>query len=207
VLVVDPRRDTDVYEDWLVRFGYRLRYILETHRNEDCLAGSLVLAERTGAEVWHTDRELDYQYGRPAEYGQEWSLGNLRVRGVETPSHTPGHMSYLLHDQDGFPWALFSGDALFAGGVSRTDLLGKEKVEELTKQLYDSLHRRLLPLGDGVLLLPAHGPGSVCGTSWIANRRGVLGRGPARLVLGRHVHGPDLLAGGRRSPAGSGKPT
>jgi hydroxyacylglutathione hydrolase len=169
-LVIDPRRDTDVYESWLSGSGYRLRYILETHRNEDCLSGSVGLADRTGAEIWHADRQLDYAYGEAAQDRQEWPLGNLRLRALATPGHTPGHLSYVLHDWDGSPWILFSGDTLFAGGVGRTDLLGREAVERLTQELYESLYRHLLSLGDGVILCPAHGPGSVCGSSLIADR-------------------------------------
>lgn len=169
-LVVDPRRDVDVYEALLAHSGHRLRYILETHRNEDCLVGSVELASRTGAEIWHADRQLDYAYGNAAADGQEWHVGTLWVRALATPGHTPGHISYVLGDRGGAPWAVFSGDTLFAGGVGRTDLAGEHMVEELTQQLFHSVFARLLPLGDGVLLCPAHGPGSVCGAGPLDDR-------------------------------------
>lgn len=198
-LVIDPRLDTDVYESIVAAAGYRLRYILETHRNEDYLIGSAQLADRTGAEVWHADAGLDYLYGQAVEDGQEWGIGSLRVSALETPGHTSGHMSYLLHQAGGDPWMVFSGDALFAGAVGRTDLLaqrrdeeagadaavatgdagsradnggdeGRAAREEATRLLYRSIHERLLPLGDAVLLCPAHGSGSVCGGGAIADR-------------------------------------
>jgi hydroxyacylglutathione hydrolase len=169
-LIIDPRRDVDVYEKVLREAGCSLKYVLETHRNEDYVVGSLELAALTDAEVWHADSEFDYGYGRSVEDGQEWGVGGLRLRALRTPGHTPGHMSYLLHDQEGSPWMVFSGDTLFAGGVGRTDLLGEERVEELTRQLYESLSGRLLALGDGVILCPAHGHGSACGGSAIADR-------------------------------------
>ncbi len=78
-------------------------------------------------------------------------------------------MSYLLYDPDGTPWVIFSGDALFAGDVGRTDFYGRDRLEEMTGFLHESLFHKILPLGDGVILCPAHGAGSVCGTA-IAER-------------------------------------
>jgi len=167
--VIDPRRDCDVYIDKASRAGYRIAYILETHRNEDYVIGSLELAARTGAQIWHADEQLAYKYGEPAEDGQAWKVGRLRIEALHTPGHTPGMMSYLLHDPDGTPWIVFTGDALFAGDVGRVDLMGMERAEEMAGLLYDSLFEVLLPLGDEVIVCPAHGSGSVCGSE-IAER-------------------------------------
>jgi hydroxyacylglutathione hydrolase len=168
-VVIDPRRDCGVYVDAAERSGFHIATILETHRNEDYAIGSCELASRTGAEIWHADAQLDYQYGQPVEDGQTWSVGRLEVRALHTPGHTPGSMSYLLHDPDGTPWMVFTGDALFAGDVGRMDLLGEDRLEEMAHALYASLFQTLLPLGDEVLVCPAHGAGSVCGSS-IAER-------------------------------------
>ena len=169
-LVVDPRLDIEEYEASLARSGYRLRYILETHRHEDYVVGSVELGEITGAETWHADRELDYKYNAGIKDGQEWAVGALKVRAVATPGHTRGHMSFVLHDRQGSPWMVFSGDALLAGSVGRTDLLGENEMAELTEHLYDSIFGRLLPLGDEVILCPTHGSGSACGGGPIADR-------------------------------------
>lgn len=168
-VVIDPRRDVDVYIDLAHRAGLRIGHILETHRNEDYFVGSMELAERTGAEVWHADAEMDYKYGRPVSDGQRWKAGRLEIEAIATPGHTPGSMSYLLCDPSGVPWILFSGDALFSGDVGRVDLLGEDRVAENAGLLYDSLWQRVLPLGDEVMLCPAHGSGSVCGEA-IAER-------------------------------------
>jgi hydroxyacylglutathione hydrolase len=164
-IVIDPRRDIDIYLDMAKRNEHQISYVLETHRNEDYLVGSLELANRTGAEIWHADGQLPYQYGQAAEDGQEWELGDSVLRALATPGHTPGSMSYILSDKQGTPWMVFTGDALFAGEVGRTDLLGREKIPEMASLLYDSIFGRLLPLGDGVIVCPAHGSGSVCGSS------------------------------------------
>lgn len=168
-VVIDPRRDCEIYIKKAADAGCRITAILETHRNEDYCIGSVELAARTGAEIWHADPQLDYRYGKPVKDGQEWTIGTLRIRAMSTPGHTPGSVSYILINSSGVPWMVFTGDTLFAGDVGRTDLLGKEKTEELSGLLYDSLFEKILPLGDGTILCPAHGPGSACGTA-IADR-------------------------------------
>ena len=168
-VVIDPRRDCDIYIDRAQRRGFRIIAVLETHRNEDYVIGSAELADRTGAEIWHADEQLDYQYGRAVSDGQSWKAGRLKITAIHSPGHTPGSMSYLLHDPDGQPWMLFTGDALFAGDVGRVDLLGMDRAEELAGQLHDTLFEKLLPLGDEIIVCPAHGTGSVCGAA-IAER-------------------------------------
>ena len=168
--VIDPRRDCDVYVEEASDNGMRITHIFETHRNEDYVAGSVELAALTGAEVFHADAQLDYGYGRPVKDGEIINIGQLKIQAIHTPGHTPGHMSYLLHDTEGNPWVVFTGDALFAGDVGRTDFLGAEKLSEMTGLLYDSIFQRLLPLGDHIIVCPAHGAGSACGEA-ISDRR------------------------------------
>lgn len=188
-VVIDPRRDVDIYIEMAHQAGLRIAHILETHRNEDYFVGSMELAGRTGAEVWHADAQMDYRYGKPATDGQRWRAGRLEIEAISTPGHTPGSMSYLLRDPSKIPWILFSGDALFAGDVGRIDLLGEEKAAEMAGLLYESLFRRILPLGDEVILCPAHGSGSVCGEA-IAERTWT--------TLGiEKKHNPRLAAAGK----------
>jgi len=172
-VVIDPRRDCGIYIDMAARAGYRIVAILETHRNEDYAIGSVELAARLSGhqtvDIWHADAALDYQYGAPAQDGQTWQVGRLKLTALHTPGHTPGHMSYLLTDPDKNPWVVFTGDALFAGDVGRVDLLGEERMPEMAEMLHDTLFNRLLPLGDHVIIGPAHGSGSVCGSE-IAER-------------------------------------
>lgn len=188
-IVIDPRRDCQVYIKKAFSKGMRITHILETHRNEDYFTGSTVLARHTGAEVWHADEQWDYNYGKAARPGQRWRAGRLEVEALSTPGHTPGSLSYLLRDPDGLPWMVFTGDALFAGDVGRTDLLGQERAEEMAGLLYDSIFQTHLPLGDGVLVCPAHGAGSTCGES-IAERLWTS------IGLERE-HNPRLRAAGR----------
>ena len=183
-LVIDPRRDCQVYIDEAHAAGMRIAHILETHRNEDYVIGSTELAARTGAQIWHADGELDYAYGQPAQEGQTWNLGGYTLEALATPGHTPGSMSYLLHDVEGFPWMVFTGDTLFAGDVGRVDLPGLELMDEMANAQYDSVFNKLLPLGDEVIICPGHGAGSVCGA-------GIVDRAWTTLGIERQ-HNPKL---------------
>ncbi|HUI39632.1 MAG TPA: MBL fold metallo-hydrolase [Methanothrix sp.] len=168
-IVIDPRRDCEIYIDRAAAEGMGIRHILETHRNEDYVVGSVELAGRSGAEIWHADGHLDYRYGKAVKDGQMWKVGRLEVEAIHAPGHTLGTMNYLLRDPGGMPWVLFSGDTLFAGEVGRIDLLGKEMEPKMAGLLYESIFGKLLPLGEDVIVCPAHGSGSVCGES-IAER-------------------------------------
>lgn len=165
-VVIDPRRDVDAYVRLASGHGVRIDHVLETHRHEDFVTGSVELARRTGAQVWHADGEsAAYAYGESVRDGQEWPLAGRTLQAVATPGHTPGHTAYVLREVGGVPIMLFSGDALMAGELGRTDLDGDDTAEESSARLYDSVVRRLLPLGDGVVLCPAHGAGSACGAA------------------------------------------
>ena len=169
-VVIDPRRDCEVYPKMASKEGMRITHVLETHRNEDYVVGSVELSYRTRAEIWHADGQLDYKYGQAVEDGMVVKVGRFEIEAIHTPGHTPGSMSYLLRDAGGNPWIVFTGDALFAGDLGRVDLLGVDRAEEMARQLYDSIYSKLLPLGDEVIVCPAHGAGSVCAAS-IADRK------------------------------------
>ena len=168
-VVIDPRRDCDIYVERAFEAGMRIAHILETHRHEDFATGSLELAARSGAAVWHADAQWEYRYGQVVRDGQRWKIGAFALEAIHSPGHTPGSISYLLRDSSGNPWMLFTGDALFAGDVGRVDLLGMERSREMAGALHDTIHGKFVPLGDGVIVCPAHGAGSVCGSA-IADR-------------------------------------
>lgn len=161
-IVIDTRRDVDAILDIARRRGVRIVHILETHRNEDYVIGSRELREHTGAEISH-GATLDFGYGRAAQEGDQFEAGSIRLKALETPGHTQESLSYVLYDTStgDSPLAVFTGDVLFVGDVGRTDLMGDG--ERAANLLFDSLHQKLLPLGDHVIVYPAHGAGSVCG--------------------------------------------
>ncbi|MHC1754228.1 MAG: rhodanese-like domain-containing protein [Methanosarcina sp.] len=163
-VVIDPRRDCQIYFDLVRREGMKIKYIFETHRNEDYVIGSLELRKLTGAEIYH-GQGVDFKYGNILRDGQEFGFGSMKLTALHTPGHTDESMSYTLTDPDAGkePIMVFTGDAMFVGDVGRTDLYGPEEAPRLAANLYDSIFNKILPLGDGVILCPAHGAGSLCG--------------------------------------------
>jgi hydroxyacylglutathione hydrolase len=162
--VIDPRRDCQVYADLAQQKGLKIRYIFETHRNEDYVIGSIELNTMTGAEIYHGPG-LDWKYGNTLKDGQQFRIGRLRLTAIHTPGHTDESISYAVADlaTGEATVMVFTGDALFVNEVGRTDLYGPKEASRLASNLYDSIFNKLLPLGDGVILCPAHGAGSVCG--------------------------------------------
>ena len=162
--VIDPRRDCQVYIDLAQQHGLKIKYIFETHRNEDYVIGSVELNNFIGAEIYHGPG-LDWKYGNTLRDSQEFKIGKLRLTAIHTPGHTDESMSYAVVDLSSGKATVmvFTGDALFVGDVGRTDLYGSEEAPRLASNLYDSIFNKLLPMGDGVILCPGHGAGSVCG--------------------------------------------
>jgi len=162
--VIDPRRDCQVYSEIAMKWSTRIKYVFETHRNEDYVIGSLDLSRTTGATILHGPG-LDWGYGETVEDTQEFSLGSLKIKALHTPGHSPESTSYVLSDSDSGNQAViaFTGDTLFVGDVGRTDFLGPKMTPVMSQKLYESITSKLLPLGDGVIVCPAHGAGSVCG--------------------------------------------
>jgi len=163
--VVDPRRDIDVYLNLAVKKEMTIKYVLETHRNEDFVTGSQELAAVTGAKVLHGGQQF-FRFGTEVKDGQEISIGTLKLAAMHTPGHTSESFSYVLYDPSTTinPIMVFTGDALLVGEVGRTDFLGPEAREKMAADLFESIFHKLLPLGPGTIVCPAHGAGSVCAT-------------------------------------------
>jgi hydroxyacylglutathione hydrolase len=175
-VVIDPRRDVDVYLDLARRHHLTITLALETHIHADFVSGSRELAARTGTAKIAVSVEGGARYGFAHESlhdGSRIELGNVSLTAVHTPGHTPEHMAYLATEH-GKPWGYFSGDFLFAGSVGRPDLLGAAHTPGLAKALFRSLRTTLAPLADTIPLYPAHGAGSPCGAN-IGDRQSTIG--------------------------------
>jgi hydroxyacylglutathione hydrolase len=162
--LVDPRRDVDVYLELAENNGLQISYIFETHRNEDYVIGSLELAEATGSKIYHGSA-LEFAYGQAVNDGDKFSLGNIELEVLETPGHTDESISITLKDRNvsGDVQMIFTGDLIFAGETGRIDLNGVSEKRRMSEALYNSIFDKILPLGDHVILCPAHGAGSICG--------------------------------------------
>lgn len=165
--VIDPRRDVDVYLGIARRHECRVSWILETHIHADFVSGSTELGAHTNAPIG-VGASGEYGFAHePLEEGREIEIGGVSLRILHTPGHTPEHLAYVVRGGEAADdeWGVFTGDTLFAGAVGRPDLLGEERTHELASALHSSLFDKLLPLGDGIQVLAAHGRGSPCGAS------------------------------------------
>jgi hydroxyacylglutathione hydrolase len=193
--LIDPLRDVDQYLDVARQEGVRITHVLETHLHSDFLSGSRELAAVSGGRiVASADAGLEFDH-LPVRDGDVLALGEVRISVLATPGHTPEHVSYLAHatSRPEDPPVLFSGGSLLVGAVSRADLLGHEHATGLAYQLYRTLHERILPLGDDVLVYPTHGAGSFCTAAASAESTTTIGR-ERRTNLFLQQPGPDAFA-------------
>lgn len=175
-LVVDPRRDVDEYVRLARREGMTIRYVVETHRQEDFVMGSAELAKKLGAKVVTLGHRLFGHSDIMLTDGEEIELAGVRLKALHTPGHTPESTCYAVFLKDSSAaWGVFTGDTLFIGETGRTDLPDREKTGDNAGLLYDAIHGKLGQLGDQTLLWPAHGSGSVCGGNIAERDESTLG--------------------------------
>ena len=164
--VVDPRRDVDIYLEAARADGLRISHVIETHLHNDYVSGGRELAALTGAtHVIGAGAELGHEH-RPVRNGETVEVGTLRFRALDTPGHTPEHVSYAVADTSRAdePFLLLTGGSLLVGAVGRTDLLGADRARAYAGDMYHSLHDVLLPHEESVMVYPTHGAGSLCST-------------------------------------------
>lgn len=163
--IIDPLRETSPYIRKAERAGATIKFVFETHFHADFVSGHLDLAQKTGATIVYGPNAATSYEAYKAHDGETFRLGNVTIQALHTPGHTLESTTYLLFDEAGKEHAIFTGDTLFIGDVGRPDLAIKSDLTEhdLAGMLYDSLHTKLMPLADDVIVYPAHGAGSACG--------------------------------------------
>jgi glyoxylase-like metal-dependent hydrolase (beta-lactamase superfamily II)/rhodanese-related sulfurtransferase len=165
--VIDPLRETGPYLARAEKNGAEIKYVLETHFHADFVSGHLDLAEKTGATIVYGPTATPGFKAHIAKDREVLRLGKVSIEVIHTPGHTLESTCYLVSDENGRQVGLFTGDTLFIGDVGRPDLAQKV-VQDLTQDrlagmLYDSLHGKIMPLADDIIVYPAHGAGSACG--------------------------------------------
>ncbi|HEU4566054.1 MAG TPA: MBL fold metallo-hydrolase [Gemmatimonadaceae bacterium] len=188
-LIVDANRDIDQYLRAAEAEGMRIAHVTETHIHADYVSGSRELANRTGARLYlSAEGGADWQYGFAREAGavllrdgDELRVGNVIVRAMHTPGHTPEHLSFLVTDSAGAtkPMGVLTGDFVFVGDVGRPDLLERAAkmtgtMESGARALFQSI-QRFKTLPDYLQLWPGHGAGSACGKALGAVPQTTLG--------------------------------
>jgi hydroxyacylglutathione hydrolase len=176
--IVDPLRDIDAYLQLAAERKAKIKYIFETHFHADFVSGHLDLAAATGATiVYGPDTQTKFPV-HIAKDGEVFNLGNLSIKVLHTPGHTLESSCYLLADEKGKDYCVFTGDTLFVGDVGRPDLAQKGNeitMNDLAAMMYESLQSKIMPLQDDVIVYPAHGPGSSCGKNLGPNTFSTIG--------------------------------
>lgn len=176
--VIDPLRDIDAYLELANERKAKIKYIFETHFHADFVSGHLDLSKVTGAPIVYGPGTNTKFPVHVATDGEIFKVGALTIEVLHTPGHTLESSCYLLKDEEGKNHCIFTGDTLFVGDVGRPDLAQKGAeitMNDLAGMLYDSLHAKLFPLADDVIVYPAHGPGSSCGKNLGPNTHSTIG--------------------------------
>jgi hydroxyacylglutathione hydrolase len=175
--LVDPDRHIESYLAAAARLGVLVTDSFETHVHNDYVSGSRALADLRPITV-HAGRDAAVAYPHASHAdGEVINVGELAVRVMATPGHTPEHVAYLVADlrRSDDPQYLFSGGALLVGHIARVDLLGPKLADELARSAYDTLRDRVLTLADYVAVFPTHGGGSACTAEVAGSRWTTLG--------------------------------
>ncbi len=167
--IIDPQRDVQQYLDEAASHGQQIKYVIETHSHADFVSGHVELAAKTGAEIVYGQLANAKFPTHKVKDGDELNVGQIKLKFLETPGHTPEGITIVAKDtsDESAPLKMFTGDTLFIGDVGRPDLIGSKgfTAAEMGGMLYDSLHDKILPMPDETEVYPAHGAGSLCGKS------------------------------------------
>ncbi|MEZ4857283.1 MAG: MBL fold metallo-hydrolase [Flavobacteriaceae bacterium] len=178
VAIIDPLREVKPYIEKAKKNNAKIKYIFETHFHADFVSGHITLSKETGAPIIYGPKANPSFEAIIAQDKQEFKLGAVTIVALHTPGHTMESTTYLLKDETGKEYAIFSGDTLFLGDVGRPDLAQKAAdmtQEELAGLLFESLRNKIMPLPDDVIVYPAHGAGSACGKNMMKETVDTLG--------------------------------
>ena len=176
--IIDPLRDIAIYLEMANERKSLIKYIFETHFHADFVSGHLDLGKATGAPIVYGPNANTNFPVIVAKDEEIFKVGDLTIEVMHTPGHTLESTCYLLKDESGKNYCVFTGDTLFVGDVGRPDLAQKAAeitMNDLAGMMYDSIHTKLIPLTDEVIVYPAHGPGSSCGKNLGPNTHSTIG--------------------------------
>lgn len=176
-VIIDPLRETEPYIERAAEDGSTIKYVLETHFHADFVSGHLDLAKKTGATIVFGPTAQPNFEAHVAADNEVIKVGDVTITVLHTPGHTMESSTFLLKDENGKDYAIFTGDTLFLGDVGRPDLAIKTNLtrEDLAGHLFDSLRNKIMPLADDVIVYPGHGAGSACGKKMSKETWGYLG--------------------------------
>jgi glyoxylase-like metal-dependent hydrolase (beta-lactamase superfamily II)/rhodanese-related sulfurtransferase len=175
--IVDPLREVSPYLRQAEERGAKIKYVLETHFHADFVSGHIDLAKQSGAAIVYGPNAQPNFEAHIAHDGEELKLGDVVIKVLHTPGHTMESSTFLLRDEEGRDYAIFSGDTLFIGDVGRPDLAqkGDLTMDGLARYLFRSLREKIMPLDNRVIVYPGHGAGSACGKNMCKETTDTLG--------------------------------
>jgi glyoxylase-like metal-dependent hydrolase (beta-lactamase superfamily II)/rhodanese-related sulfurtransferase len=177
-VIIDPLRETEPYLEMAEADGAKIKYVLETHFHADFVSGHLDLARKSGAQIVYGPTAVPNFDAYIAKDEEVLTVGDVTIKILHTPGHTMESTTFLLRDEKGKDYAIFTGDTLFLGDVGRPDLAikqGEITEEDLAGFLFDSLRTKIMPLAEDVIVYPGHGAGSACGKKMSKATEGTLG--------------------------------
>jgi glyoxylase-like metal-dependent hydrolase (beta-lactamase superfamily II) len=153
MVVFDPSRNVQFYQDFANEHGARIVKTFETHLQADYISGSKHIHSETGAQiVGHQndfkDAVFEYKNVNDQDIFQ-FSMGGPEIKAIHTPGHTPGSTSFLIDNQ-----FLVTGDTVFILSIGRPDLGGM--AEDWSRLLYQTLRTKIADMNDDLLILPGH---------------------------------------------------
>ncbi len=179
--LVDPARDPQPYIDFVQEHKAKVVAIFETHPHADFVSSHLEFHNKFGATIYiNEDMGADYPH-QVMQDGEEVKVGDVSIRALYTPGHSPDHSTYLLLDEQGKPHSVYTGDSLFVGDVGRPDLregAGKTKAQrkDLASKMYHTINDVFKQLEDDIIVYPAHGAGSLCGKNMSPETSSTIGK-------------------------------
>jgi rhodanese-related sulfurtransferase/glyoxylase-like metal-dependent hydrolase (beta-lactamase superfamily II) len=163
-LVVDPGRDIQFYLDYAKKEGLTIIGVFLSHSHADFVAGHTEMVKAVGCPVYQSVKSGARYKIESVQEGTTLQVGKAKVVFMDTPGHVLDGTSALVYAEGkAVPELMFSGDYLFAGSVGRPDLVAGTTSEGLATQIYDTWNNKVSKLADSVVVLPAHGAGSLCG--------------------------------------------
>ncbi|HEX5940177.1 MAG TPA: rhodanese-like domain-containing protein [Dehalococcoidia bacterium] len=168
--VVDPQRDVRPYLEAAHEYAATIEFVVETHLHNDYISGGPELAARGARIVAPAGAKLQFEH-QPIAEGEGISLEQARLDAVSAPGHTHEHTAYLALNEDGSKVGAFTGGAILVGSAGRSDLLGNDHTDELTRLQWETAHRLAGLLSPDSDILPTHGSGSFCASSGGGGRR------------------------------------
>lgn len=195
-LLVDPDRDIQAYLDYAKQNRQSIRGVFLTHSHADFVAGHLEAVRALQVPIYQNKASGAQYKIEPLEDGSTFRIGKATIRAIATPGHTPDGMSGLvIAEGETEPRAVLTGDALFVGSIGRPDLLeGAMTAATLASMSFDTWHNKFSKLPDSVLVLPAHGAGSLCGANLSHDPSSTIGRERSSNPYVRHRGRSEFIA-------------